>query len=252
MIRNDGRRPTDLRPVKISPGYISHAEGSVLIEMGNTVVLCCVSVEDRVPRFTLGTGSGWITAEYAMLPRSTLTRTPREQSARSGRTAEIQRLIGRSLRSVARMDLLGERTFAVDCDVIKADGGTRTAAITGAYVALAEALHKLMEAKSINSFPLQCAVAAISAGIVDGTALLDLNYEEDYKAALDFNVVMTEAGEFVELQGTGESHPFKRSEMNDILDMSEAGIRQLFEAQRAALATIGIHPREPVTEPRAQ
>jgi len=248
MIRNDGRRPTDLRPVKISPGYISHAEGSVLIEMGNTVVLCCVSVEDRVPRFTLGTGSGWITAEYAMLPRSTLTRTPREQSARSGRTAEIQRLIGRSLRSVARMDLLGERTFAVDCDVIKADGGTRTAAITGAYVALAEALHKLMEAKSINSFPLQCAVAAISAGIVDGTALLDLNYEEDYKAALDFNVVMTEAGEFVELQGTGESHPFKRSEMNDILDMSEAGIRQLFEAQRAALATIGIHPREPVTE----
>ena len=248
MIRNDGRRPTDLRPVKISPGYISHAEGSVLIEMGNTVVLCCVSVEDRVPRFTLGTGSGWITAEYAMLPRSTLTRTPREQSARSGRTAEIQRLIGRSLRSVARMDLLGERTFAVDCDVIKADGGTRTAAITGAYVALAEALHKLMEAKSINSFPLQCAVAAISAGIVDGTALLDLNYEEDYKAALDFNVVMTEAGEFVELQGTGESHPFKRSEMNDILDMSEAGIRQLFEAQRAALAIIGIQPREPVTE----
>ena len=248
MIRNDGRRPTDLRPVKISPGYISHAEGSVLIEMGNTVVLCCVSVEDRVPRFTLGTGSGWITAEYSMLPRSTLTRTPREQSARSGRTAEIQRLIGRSLRSVARMDLLGERTFAVDCDVIKADGGTRTAAITGAYVALAEALHKLMEAKSINSFPLQCAVAAISAGIVDGTALLDLNYEEDYKAALDFNVVMTEAGEFVEVQGTGESHPFKRSEMNDILDMSEAGIRQLFEAQRAALATIGIHPREPVTE----
>ena len=251
MIRNDGRRPTDLRPVKISPGYISHAEGSVLIEMGNTVVLCCVSVEDRVPRFTLGTGSGWITAEYAMLPRSTLTRTPREQSARSGRTAEIQRLIGRSLRSVARMDLLGERTFAVDCDVIKADGGTRTAAITGAYVALAEALHKLMEAKSINSFPLQCAVAAISAGIVDGTALLDLNYEEDYKAALDFNVVMTEAGEFVEVQGTGESHPFKRSEMEEILDMSEAGIRQLFEAQRAALAIIGIQPREPVTEPRS-
>ena len=250
MIRNDGRRPTDLRPVKISPGYISHAEGSVLIEMGNTVVLCCVSVEDRVPRFTLGTGSGWITAEYAMLPRATLTRTPREQSARSGRTAEIQRLIGRSLRSVARMDLLGERTFAVDCDVIKADGGTRTAAITGAYVALAEALHKLVEAKSINSFPLQGAVAAVSAGIVDGIALLDLNYEEDYKAALDFNVVMTEAGEFVEVQGTGESHPFKRSEMNDILDMSEAGIRQLFEAQRSALATIGIQHREPVTEPR--
>jgi ribonuclease PH len=248
MIRNDGRRPADLRPVKITPGYIPHAEGSVLIEMGDTVVLCCVSVEDRVPRFTIGTGSGWITAEYGMLPRSTLTRTPREQSARSGRTAEIQRLIGRSLRSVARLDLLGERTFAVDCDVIKADGGTRTAAITGAYVALAEAVHRLMEAKSINSFPLTCGVAAVSAGIVDGTALLDLNYEEDYKAALDFNVVMTEAGEFVEVQGTGESHPFKRSEMEEILDMSEAGIRQLFEAQRAALAIIGIQPREPVTE----
>jgi ribonuclease PH len=251
MIRNDGRRPTDLRPIKISPGYISHAEGSVLIEMGNTVVLCCVSVEDRVPRFTIGTGSGWITAEYGMLPRSTLTRTPRERSAGSGRTAEIQRLIGRSLRAVARLDLLGERTFAVDCDVIKADGGTRTAAITGAYVALAEAIHGLMEAKSINSFPLRCAVAAVSAGTLDGTAVLDMNYEEDYRAALDFNVVMTEAGEFVEVQGTGESHPFTRSEMNEILDMSEGGIRRLFEAQRAALATIGIQAREPVTEHRA-
>ncbi len=248
MIRKDGRRPSQLRPVKISPGYISHAEGSVLIEMGDTVVLCCVSVEDRVPRFTIGTGSGWITAEYGMLPRSTHTRTPREQSARSGRTAEIQRLIGRSLRSVTRLDLLGERTFSVDCDVIKADGGTRTAAITGAYVALVEAVHKLMEAKSINSFPLRCGVAAISAGVLDGTALLDLNYEEDYKAALDFNVVMTEEGEFVEVQGTGESHPFTRSEMNEILDLSEAGIRQLFEAQRAALAAIGIAPREPVAE----
>jgi ribonuclease PH len=251
MIRNDGRRPSDLRPVKITPGYIPHAEGSVLIEMGNTVVLCCVSVEDRVPRFTIGTGSGWVTAEYGMLPRSTLTRTPRERSASSGRTAEIQRLIGRSLRSVARLDLLGERTFAIDCDVIKADGGTRTAAITGAYVALAEAIHGLMEAKSINSFPLRCAVAAVSAGTLDGTAVLDMNYEEDYRAALDFNVVMTEAGEFVEVQGTGESHPFTRSEMDEILDMSEAGIRQLFEVQRAALATIGIAPREPVTERRS-
>ena len=251
MIRNDGRRPADLRPVKITPGYIPHAEGSVLIEMGNTVVLCCVSVEDRVPRFTIGTGSGWVTAEYGMLPRSTLTRTPRERSASSGRTAEIQRLIGRSLRSVARLDLLGERTFAVDCDVIKADGGTRTAAITGAYVALAEAIHGLMEAKSINSFPLRCAVAAVSAGTLDGTAVLDMNYEEDYRAALDFNVVMTEAGEFVEVQGTGESHPFTRSEMDEILDMSEAGIRQLFEAQRAALATIGIQAREPVVERRS-
>jgi len=248
MIRSDGRRPHDLRPVKITPGYIPHAEGSVMIEMGNTHVLCTVSVEDRVPRFTLGTGSGWITAEYGMLPRSTHTRTPRETSARSGRTAEIQRLIGRSLRSVTRLDLLGERTFAVDCDVIKADGGTRTAAITGAYVALAEAVHKLVEAKSINSWPLRCAVAAVSAGIVDGTALLDLNYEEDYKAALDFNVVMTELGEFVEVQGTGESHPFTRAEMDEILDLAETGIRQLFEAQRAALTSIGITAREPVAE----
>lgn len=251
MIRSDGRRPDQLRPVKITPGYIPYAEGSVLIEMGDTHVLCTVSVEDRVPRFTLGTGSGWITAEYGMLPRSTHTRTPREQTARSGRTAEIQRLIGRSLRSVTRLDLLGERTLTVDCDVIKADGGTRTAAITGAYVALAQAVHKLAEAKAITSWPLRCAVAAISAGIVDGVALLDLNYEEDFKAALDFNVVLTETGEYVEVQGTGESHPFTRAEMDSILDLCEGGIRQLFEMQRSALAEIGIEPREAVAEGRS-
>jgi ribonuclease PH len=240
MIRTDGRRPDELRPVKITTGYLPLAEGSAFIDMGNTSVLCAVTVEDRVPRFAIGSGSGWITAEYGMLPRSTNTRTPREQSARSGRTAEIQRLIGRSLRSVARLDLLGERTFVVDCDVIKADGGTRTAAITGSYVALAVALHKLVEAGSLRTIPLRCAVAAVSAGVVDSVSLLDLNYEEDYNAALDFNVVMTEEGEFVELQGTGESHPFRRQEMDDILDLCEGGIRRLFEVQRQVLAEAGV------------
>lgn len=245
MIRSDGRRPDQIRPVTISTGYLANAEGSALIEMGGTTVLCAVTVEDRVPRFAIGAGSGWITAEYGMLPRSTHTRTPREQSARSGRTAEIQRLIGRSLRSIARLDLLGERTFVVDCDVLKADGGTRTAAITGAYVALVQAIHKLVEAKKLNAVPLRCAVAAVSAGLVDGMPLLDLNYEEDYRAAVDFNVVMTENGELVELQGTGESHPFTRQTMDDLVDLSESGIRRLFDLQRAALAAAGIASSQP-------
>jgi ribonuclease PH len=240
MIRNDGRRPNELRPIQIQLGYLTHAEGSALIDMGETRVLCAVTVEDRLPRFALGTGSGWITAEYGMLPRSTHTRTARETSGRSGRTAEIQRLIGRSLRSVTKLDLLGERTFVVDCDVLKADGGTRTASITGAYVALAQALHKLTESGKLKTSPLRCAVAAISAGIVDGMALLDLNYEEDFRAAADFNVVMTEAGEYPEIQGTGESHPFTRTEMNDLIELTDAGIRQLFDAQKAALAEAGI------------
>ncbi len=245
MIRSDGRRPDQIRPVTISTGYLAHAEGSALIEMGGTTVLCAVTTEDRVPRFAIGTGSGWITAEYGMLPRSTHTRTPREQSARSGRTAEIQRLIGRSLRSVARLDLIGERTFVVDCDVLKADGGTRTAAITGAYVALAQAIHKLVEAKKLNTVPLRCAVSAVSAGLVDGMPLLDLNYEEDYRAAVDFNVVMTENGEMVEIQGTGESHPFTRQAMDELVDLSESGIRRLFDLQRAALAEAGIATGQP-------
>ncbi len=243
MIRSDGRRPGEIRPVKITPGYLPHAEGSAYIAMGGTEVLCAVTVEDRVPRFAMGTGSGWITAEYGMLPRSTLTRISRERSAGSGRTAEIQRLIGRSLRSVARLDLIPDRTFTVDCDVIKADGGTRTASITGAYVALAQAMHKLMEAKKIGAFPMRCAVSAISAGLFDGIPLLDLNYEEDYKAAADFNVVLTEQGELVEVQGTGESHPFTRQEMNELLDMCETGARQLFEIQNAALAEAGVNVR---------
>jgi ribonuclease PH len=240
MIRGDGRRPNELRPVTIVPGYLPHAEGSALIDMGETRVLCAVTVEDRLPRFALGTGSGWITAEYGMLPRSTHTRTARETSSRSGRTAEIQRLIGRSLRSITQLDLLGERTFVVDCDVLKADGGTRTASITGAYVALAQAIHKLGEAGKLKTFPIRCAVAAISAGIFDGVPLLDLNYEEDVRAAADFNIVMTEVGEFPEVQGTGESHPFTRAEMNELLDLSEQGIRQLFEAQKNALRAAGI------------
>jgi len=217
----------------------------VLIEMGDTAVLCAVTVEDRVPRFTLGTGSGWITAEYGMLPRPTHTRTPRERSAGSGRTAEIQRLIGRSLRSVARLDLLGERTFTVDCDVIKADGGTRTAAITGAYAALSLALHKLRAEGKLQTEPLRCAVAAVSAGLLDGMPLLDLNYEEDFQAAADFNVVMTETGELVEVQGTGESHPFTRDEMNELLDLTWGGIRTLFGEQRTALGAAGVTIPQP-------
>ncbi|HEV8573716.1 MAG TPA: ribonuclease PH [Dehalococcoidia bacterium] len=240
MIRNDGRRPNELRPVTITTGYLAHAEGSALIDMGETRVLCAVTVEDRLPRFALGSGAGWITAEYGMLPRSTHTRTARETSGRSGRTAEIQRLIGRSLRSVTKLDLLGERTCVVDCDVIKADGGTRTASITGAYVALTQALHNLRESGRLQTVPLRYAVAAVSAGILDGAALLDLNYEEDFRAAADFNIVMTEAGEFPEIQGTGESHPFTRPEMDELIDLTQAGIRQLFEVQRSALSAAGI------------
>lgn len=247
MIRSDGRRPNELRPIEIVPGYLAHAEGSALITMGGTSVLCAVTTEDRIPRFAMGTGSGWITAEYGMLPRSTHTRTPRERSAGSGRTAEIQRLIGRSLRSVARLDMLGERTFTVDCDVIKADGGTRTAAITGAYVALVQAMHKLVESGAYSSIPVQCAVAATSAGLIDEVALLDLAYDEDFRAAVDFNVVGTEAGELVEVQGTGESHPFSRDQMNTLLDLCEGGLRELFTAQRAAIEGLGIKAPVPAT-----
>ena len=238
MIRADGRRPDHIRPVSIEPGYLPHAEGSALIRMGQTTVLCAVTVEDRVPQFARGSGSGWITAEYGMLPRSTQTRTPRDRGG--GRSFEIQRLIGRSLRAVAQMDLLGERTFLVDCDVIVADGGTRTAAITGAYVALHQALHLLVKRGHLPSTPLRCAVAAVSAGIVDGIPLLDLNYEEDSRAEVDFNVAMTEEGELVEVQGTAEGRPFSRQAMSELLDMAEGGIRQLFEVQKQALAQAGI------------
>lgn len=240
MIRSDGRGPKDLRPVTIKPGYLLYAEGSALITTGNTSVLCAVTVEDGVPQFARGTGSGWITAEYGMLPRSTLTRISRERSRTGGRTSEIQRLIGRSLRSVCRLDLLGERTFVVDCDVIQADGGTRTAAITGAYVALAQAIHKLTGDGALSTLPLRCAVAATSAGVIEGTPLLDLNYEEDAGAEVDFNVVMTEEGELVEVQGTGESHPFSRQAMDELLSLAESGVHRLFDAQKEALAEAGI------------
>jgi ribonuclease PH len=233
MIRSDGRRPQELRPVSIKPDYLAYAEGSTLIDLGNTAVICAVSVEDRVPQFARGTGSGWVTAEYGMLPRSTQTRIPRER--RSGRTYEIQRLIGRSLRAVTRLDLLGERTFTVDCDVIQADGGTRTAAITGAYVALYIAFQRMVDAGTLLTLPLSTSVAATSSGIVDGIPLLDLNYDEDSKAEVDFNVVMTGTGELVEVQGTGEGTSFSRQTMEQLLDLAESGIRELFKVQTGAI-----------------
>jgi len=245
MIRSDGRRPHEIRPVTIQMGYLANAEGSALITMGGTSVLCAVTVEDRVPRFALGSGGGWVTAEYGMLPRSTHTRTPRERSAGSGRTAEIQRLIGRSLRSVARLDLLGERTYTIDCDVLQADGGTRTASITGAYVAMLQAMQKLVDSGAYPAIPVRCAVAATSGGVIDGIPLLDLAYDEDFRAAVDFNVVGTEVGELVEVQGTGESHPFTRDEMSQLLDLCDQGLAQLFDAQRRALTDAGITAPEP-------
>jgi ribonuclease PH len=240
--RTDGRRPDQMRPLRITPGYLDHAEGSALIELGGTKVLCAVSAEDRLPPFLRNTGGGWITAEYGMLPRSTETRTPRESTLGrvGGRTHEIQRLIGRSLRAVANLDILGERTFTIDCDVIQADGGTRCAAITGAYVALRQAFQNLLAKGDLSTMPLSDAVAAASVGVVDGVPLLDLCYEEDSHADVDFNVVMTSAGEFVEVQGSAESSPFTRATMDQLLGLAEQGIRQLLEAQNLALAEIGI------------
>jgi len=237
MTRIDGRTPDALRPLRIERGYLPWAEGSVLIELGETQVLCAVSVEDRLPAFLRGSGSGWVTAEYGMLPRSTKERTPREAAAGrvGGRTQEIQRLIGRALRAVTNLDILGERTFTVDCDVLKADGGTRTAAITGAYVALHQAMALLVERGQLASVPLTQAVAATSAGVVEGVPLLDLCYEEDSRAEVDFNIVMTGDGRFVEVQGTAEREPFSREEMDGLLALAEGGIRRLLEAQQAAI-----------------
>ncbi len=237
MKRADGRAFDELRPVVISPGPLNFAEGSAMIEVGKTRVLCSVSVEERVPNFLKGTGSGWVTAEYAMLPRSTVTRTPRESATGrvGGRSQEIQRFIGRSLRAVADLNALGERTLIVDCDVIQADGGTRTAAVTGAYVALHRALHNLADMGMIKAMPLRSAVAGTSVGIVHSYMMLDLCYDEDCAASADFNVVMTGKGEFVEVQGTAESKPFTRQAIDDLLSLAEKGIRQIFEAQQAAL-----------------
>jgi ribonuclease PH len=235
--RDGGRANNALRAVTITRNYTCHAEGSVLIEFGGTKVLCTASVEEKVPPHKRGSGQGWVTAEYGMLPRATHTRSDREaaRGKQSGRTQEIQRLIGRSLRCVFDLSLLGERTIALDCDVIQADGGTRTAAITGAYVAAHDAVTWLLAQGKIKQSPIRDAVAAISVGILNGTPLLDLEYTEDSACDTDMNVVMTAAGGFVELQGTAEGVAFSRQEMNALLDLAEQGIAELLAAQRSAL-----------------
>jgi ribonuclease PH len=235
--RTDGRACDELRPVKISPGYLPYAEGSVLIEMGQTRVVCSASVDERVPSFLRNTGQGWITAEYSMLPRATQQRTPREmrRGGPSGRTHEIQRLIGRSLRAAADMQLLGERTITLDCDVLQADGGTRTAAITGAYVAFAIAADGLVRSGKLARNIITNEVAAISVGIVENTPLLDLKYDEDFRAEVDMNVVCTGDGRFIELQGTAEREPFSREQMESLLALAAQGIQELIAIQREAV-----------------
>ncbi len=236
-MRFDGRKNNELRKIKITRNYISHAEGSVLIEFGNTRVICTASVDDKVPPFKKGTGEGWVTAEYNMLPRSTQVRNVRDISKLklNGRANEIQRLIGRSLRSVVDLKLLGERTIIIDCDVIQADGGTRTASITGGFVALMDACSWMMNKKMISEIPIQHFVAAISAGLVKEQEMLDLCYEEDSNATVDMNVVMTDAGQLIEVQATGEMSPFSRQSMITMLDLAENGIRELIDIQRAVL-----------------
>jgi len=241
MKRADSRAWDELRPVKITPGYQSFAEGSVLIELGRTRVLCSVSIEDRVPPFLKGSGSGWVTAEYSMLPRATATRTPREstQGRVSGRSQEIQRLIGRSLRAAVDLHSIGERTLTIDCDVLQADGGTRTASITGAYVALSLALRNLRNIGVMSNNPMKNAVAATSVGIVNNNMLLDLCYDEDASAEVDFNVVMTDRLEFIEIQGTAEGKPFSKPNVDSLLALAEKGIKQIFIAQKAVLDVPG-------------
>ena len=236
MARIDSRGPDDYRQTRILPGFQAFTEGSALIEMGQTKVICSATVEERVPPFLRSQGKGWITAEYGMLPRSTLSRTPRNEGGRpGGRASEIQRLIGRSLRAIMDPEALGERTVVLDCDVLQADGGTRTAAITGAYVALYQAAQHLVRQKVVRSFPLRCAVAAISVGIVDGEMLLDLCYEEDARADVDFNVVMTDQGEFVEVQGTAEGQTFDQKTMDALVASAKRGIDGLFEVQQSVI-----------------
>jgi len=235
--RSDNRSPDQLRPVKITPDFITTAEGSVLIEVGNTRVICTASIEEAVPQFMRNTGKGWISSEYSMLPRSTLTRTPREVSKgrQSGRTHEIQRLIGRSLRAVADLAKLGERTIWIDCDVIQADGGTRTASITGAFVALRLALEKLVEAGTLRAVPLRDSIAAISVGIVDGEILLDLCYEEDSRADVDMNFVMTGTGKMVEVQATAEHQVFDDAQLSKMLALARKGVQELVGKQQQLL-----------------
>ncbi|MBO8138113.1 MAG: ribonuclease PH [Desulfotomaculum sp.] len=240
MQRIDGRDMDQIRPVKITRNYIKHPEGSVLIEMGDTKVICNATVEDRVPSFLKGTEKGWVTAEYSLLPRATNVRTVREaaKGKQSGRTMEIQRLIGRALRSVVDLEVLGERTITLDCDVIQADGGTRTASITGAFVALVDALNHLVEKGEISYIPVKDFLAAVSVGRVNGEIILDLCYEEDSAAEVDMNIVMTGSGQFVEIQGTGEECTFTREEMEKMLEYAAAGIEELISAQKEALGEI--------------
>lgn len=235
--RIDGRKPGELRPVTIEVGFLDHAEGSCLISFGKTRVLCAASVENRQPGFLRDTNSGWVTAEYSMLPRATHTRNQREveRGRPGGRTQEIQRLIGRSLRGVVNMELLGPRTVTIDCDVLQADGGTRTASITGGYVALRLALDKLTAANTISPSVIQSPVAAVSVAVVEGVALLDVCYEEDSSAEVDMNVVMTGSNDLIEVQGTAEGRPFNRATLDGLLDLAGGGITSLFAAQEAAL-----------------
>ena len=238
-VRSDGRTPTEPRPVRITPGYLPNAEGSALIETGNTHVICAASVELGVPPWMRGKGRGWVTAEYSMLPRATAERTRRERDGRlGGRTQEIQRLIGRSLRAVVDFEKLGEVTITVDCDVLRADGGTRTASITGGYVALHQAIAKLLKDGKISENPLTGRVAAVSVGLVAGRELLDLDYSEDSTAEVDMNVVMTSAGGFVELQGTAEGTPFDRGRLDKLINLAEKGIERLFRAQESVMDKI--------------
>ena len=237
-MRPSGRAPDQLREIKLTRNYTCHAEGSVLVEFGKTMVICTVSIDDQVPRFLKGKGQGWLTAEYGMLPRSTGSRMRREatQSSQGGRTMEIQRLIGRSLRAVVDLKKLGERTLMVDCDVIQADGGTRTASITGAYVAVVDAVRSLQYEKVLNDDPVTNAIASVSVGIYEGTAVLDLDYAEDSNAETDMNVVMNGDGNFIEVQGTAEGHAFSTEELNEMLALAQTGINELFEIQRNVLA----------------
>jgi ribonuclease PH len=240
MPRPSGRRADELRSLRITPGWLRHAEGSALIEQGGTRVLCAVSVEEGVPPFLKGRGQGWLTAEYGMLPRSTNTRMRREaaEGKQSGRTQEIQRLVGRSLRAVVDLAALGERTMRIDCDVLEADGGTRCASITGAWVAVAEACERLRANASLPGNPLKDHVAAVSVGIVDGVPVLDLDYDEDSSCDTDMNVVMTGTGGFVEVQGTAEGAPFTRAQFDLLMALADDGVRALVGAQRAAVAVL--------------
>ena len=244
MTRTDGRSATELRPTTVTPGFLAHAEGSVLIEVGRTRVVCAATVEDRVPPFLRNSGKGWVTAEYGMLPRATSTRTQREATAGKvgGRTQEIQRLIGRSLRSVTKLTDLGERTIWIDCDVIQADGGTRTASITGGFVALALALQRMRDLALIRDIPIVDYVAATSVGIVDGSALLDLAYEEDSRAEVDMNFVKTGDGRFIELQGTAEGKPFDKRALDALMELADAGIKALIEIQKKVVGDVVKRP----------